>query len=241
VNTEQILSYTNRGVVVGSTYIISDLHIGYFDEIPSMTQQDERVEIARRITSALERVDIDTVILNGDIFHEFKRPSDEAKEIFDELKIRLQADSINVIVIEGNHDKTAKQEFSSMIDFRQSYRFSSDGFDIVVTHGHKTVETKDCDLIILGHLHPVMKVSGKNWPAYLFGDDVYNDTDILILPCYNEYQDGVVISRRTKLDIDFPYVSSSDFKLFTPIIYDVDKDDVKKFPILRKSGSYFGM
>lgn len=241
MKSDNILSYSNRGVVIGNTYVISDLHLGYSDEISSMTQQDERVEIADRITSTLDDKEIETVVLNGDVFHEFKRPSDKAREIFDELKLRLQADDINLQVITGNHDTVAKEQFSSTIDFKPYYKFYNEGFEVVVTHGHKMVEVENPDMFIFGHLHPVMKVSGINWPTYLLGEDIYEDADVLILPCYSEYQDGVVISERTKTDIEFPYINISDFGKMRPMIYDDNKDDVKKFPILEESGEYFGL
>lgn len=241
MSSSNILSYSNRGVIIGGTYIISDLHLGYSDEIPSMTQQDERIEIADRITATLENEDIESIVLNGDIFHQFKRPSDKAREIFNELKLRVQADDINLFVISGNHDKVAKEQFSSTIDFKSYHKFKHQNTEVVVTHGHKMVEAGGADLFIFGHLHPVMKVSGVNWPSYLFGEEIYDSSDVLILPCYSEYQDGVVISKRTKIDIKFPYIGVSDFARMRPIIYDDNKDDVKKFPILEKSDSYFGL
>lgn len=239
--SNNILSYSNRGVVIGDTYIISDLHLGYSEDIPSMTQQDERVEIADRITATLENENIESMVLNGDVFHQFKRPSDKAREIFDELKLRVQADDINLFVVTGNHDKVAKEQFSSSIDFKPYYKFKHQDTEVVVTHGHKMVEAGDADLFVFGHLHPVMKVSGVNWPSYLLGEEIYGDSDVLILPCYSKYQDGVVISKRTKMDIKFPYIRTSDFAKMSPIIYDDNKDDVKKFPILEKSDSYFGL
>lgn len=233
------ITYTRRGVVIDGNYIISDLHLGYSTEINSMTKRDEKSQITYDLTDVLDQEEVDTVIINGDIFHEFGKPSEDALQIFDSLLTRTDIAGCDIILIEGNHDTNVDQ-YVSPHTMREDHSFQYKGSKVTVLHGHKKwSDYSDTDMFILGHLHPVAKINGVEWPTYLQGD--ISSKNFLVLPAFSKYQDGVTVSDKIKLDIDFPFIETRSFGLLSPYVYDSDEDEVREFPKLSESSRYFGV
>lgn len=233
------ISFTRRGVVIDSNFIISDLHLGYSDEINSMTKRDEKSQITYDIVNVLERDDVDQLVVNGDIFHEFGKPSENALQIFDTLLTRTDIAGCNILLIKGNHDENVDQ-YVKPHSMREDYSFNYDKSKFTVVHGHKKWSNyQQTDLLILGHLHPIAKINGVEWPTYLYGE--VESKSVLILPAFSKYQDGITVSDRIKLDIDYPFVDTNSFGSLKPYVYDNDKNEVREFPILSKSSDFFGV
>lgn len=236
------LNFVDRGVIINDHYIISDLHLGYSDTIDSLTIEDEREEILPRIKSVLEEYDVNTLVVAGDVFHSFGSPSQSAREFFRSLDSLSREFNVTKEFLRGNHDTEALEEFfvSSKFDFK--YQFSYEGYTICVTHGHKIPEiSHDVDLYIIGHLHPVVRINGVDWPAYLHGKNTYDQASLLVVPAFSSYKDGVVVSDHTKTNINFPFVEPEQFADMKPLVYDSNNGSVKEFPVLSKSSEFFGL
>ena len=233
------ITYTRRGVIINKNLIMSDLHLGYSSEINSMTKRDEKSQITYDLTDILDDKEVDRVIINGDIFHEFGKPSENALQIFDSLLTRVDIADCKITLIKGNHDKNV-DKYVSPHTMREDYSFDRNGSKITVVHGHKRwSDYSESDILVLGHLHPVVKINGVQWPTYLQGK--IENTNFLILPSFSKYQDGITISERVKLDIDFPFIKTESFRSLAPYVYDSEEDEVREFPVLNKCSQYFGV
>lgn len=243
-NIPDIVTFTKRGVVVGNHFIISDLHIGYSDVIDSMTIEDERNEIIDSLQSVYRNHMIDKLVIAGDVFHEFGSPSRSARDLLRSIQEMTSNHRVEFVAIRGNHDKQALSNSRYLIDFKESYQFevstNEGSCSIGVAHGDKEPQFKS-DLYIIGHLHPSVRIEGVSWPVYLYAQSIYEGSDLLVLPAFSSYKDGVIISKNTRTSIDFPMVSPPKFKQFYPIVYDFSDDSVKIFPQLAKSDKYFNV
>jgi putative SbcD/Mre11-related phosphoesterase len=235
------IDYLERGVLLNDhTFISGDYHLGYSDSIETMTINDEKQEIYRRINSILENNNIERFIINGDIFHEFTPASKKVRELFQEMVSRIEVEGIEMFFVKGNHDESTNSEFPLLVDFENYVKMNFGNKEVVSIHGHKEPEINS-DLIILSHLHPIMKINGVEWPSYLYGEDVYNSSDVLILPTFTRYQDGIVISEKVRTEIDFPVVGNSQFGEFKPIVFDGQENETRKFPKLSKISDHFSL
>lgn len=232
------IEFCKRGIIIDNKYIISDTHIGYSNIINTMKLDDERDNIIERIKNVTEKPNINELVINGDVFHEFKTPSDDARHLFSEIKSMVELNNCKLTCIYGNHDEKSHNSIKSIYDFEDFYSFSIDGNKIVVTHGHNVVDNKNAELYIFGHIHPVININGVKWPTYLYSDQIDKDYNILISPCFSTYQDGVIVSDDTVLSVDFPYLRSDEFDNFKPYVYDSDKDEVREFPPLSEISNY---
>lgn len=231
------ISFCNRGIIIDDTFIISDTHIGYFNNIDSMTIKDEQNDILDRIENVTKKSGINKLVINGDVFHEFKTPSIGSKQIYNDIRTILEANNCDLIPISGNHDEKSNNSPKSKYNFDNMYSFDFNNKDVVITHGHEKLENKRGDLYILGHIHPILNINGVKWPTYLYGN-VQDKYSVLISPCFSTYQDGVIISENMDFNINFPYVKSKEFYTLKPYIYDSNKNIVRKFPELSELKNY---
>lgn len=226
--------FTSRGVIIGKTYIVSDLHIGYHTRVDSMKVEDETNEIYERIDNVVGSKNIDRIILNGDIFHEFGEPNESSLRAYNRLVSYIKNKDVDVVPIEGNHDTDS---VSTVEKTRKKVELVYNSNRYLVTHGHKRVtEEKPIDCYILGHIHPVYRIRGIEWPIYLYGSNEQSKK-VFITPCFSSHQDGVLISSNTNLDIDFPYVS--DFSSMRPAVYNESKDEVDILPPIGEIDKYY--
>lgn len=238
------IQFSQRGILIENDVFVSgDYHIGYSDSIPTMTLSQEREEISTSIKTVLDNLKPEKFVVNGDLFHEFTPASDEAKNLYENMVARITVDSEYHAVI-GNHDEPTDSNYPNLVDFEQEkiFQFEKPSGDIkvAVIHGHEKPES-EADLYVVGHLHPVVKINGVKWPVYLKGEDIYQGSDVIVLPTFTKYQDGVVISDKMKLNIDFPLVPREKFKDLKPLVYDEAEEAIREFPVLSKSSSYFGV
>lgn len=238
------IRYSRRGILIEDDVFISgDYHIGYSDSIETMTLGQERDEISNRVRSVIDELNPTDFVINGDMFHEFTPASDEARRLYKNMVARITVDA-DYQPIMGNHDEPTNSKYQNLVDFEneRTFKFEKESENITVTilHGHQEPESES-DLYVISHLHPVVKINGIKWPVYLKGEDIYNGSDVIVLPTFTKYQDGVVISDEMKLSIDFPIVSRGRFRDLKPLVYDESEKTIREFPVLSKSSSYFGV
>ncbi len=164
-------------LLVKDTLIISDVHIGYEDMlqrrgilIPKFQLQDT----IKRLGAILKETKPKTVVINGDLKHEFGRIS--GQEWRDTLKLldMILQHTKKVVIVKGNHDPSLGPiARKRSIDIVKDYTIG----DILITHGDAEPELgkerKHIKTIIMGHEHPAIlirdKVRRERFKCFLVG------------------------------------------------------------------------
>jgi len=140
--------------------IIADLHLGYEEALQKkgvLVPKTQYKQIIARIDWILEQVEVNTVVLNGDIKHEFGRIStQEWREIL-RLIDYFHKKHIKIIAVKGNHDTilgpiAKKRELREVKELRHK--------DILIVHGDY-IPDKLSPIILMGHEHPAITLRDK--------------------------------------------------------------------------------
>ena len=138
------------------TLVIGDLHLGYEKAL-----EDEGVYIPRMNTGSIRdslnriisKYEPETIVLLGDIKHDFRRAKFEGKEEVRRI-LDLILGAADVILIKGNHDNYLQNIVSDYglqaVDYVDigGYRLE---------HGHVDSGVRP---VIIGHEHPSVRIAG---------------------------------------------------------------------------------
>jgi uncharacterized protein len=213
--------------------IISDLHIG-FDEsmnakgfLMPRFQYDDLFKETQRLVKELKPK---TIILNGDVKHEFsgilREEWKRVIEYIDYLKRKSE-----VIIIKGNHDSILQPIANKKeIVMREYYKVN----DIFICHGDKIYDNEDFNTsktIIIGHEHPAITlregVRAEKYTCFLIGE--YLGKKLIVMPAMNPASEGSDVLADRLLS---PYLKKNrKLKDFKAII--VDEKEVYDFGKLR--------
>ncbi|MBD3309928.1 phosphoesterase [Candidatus Woesearchaeota archaeon] len=150
---------------VKDTLVIADVHIGYEEALNKqgfMIPRFQFKDVMKRLESILEEAKPSTIVINGDLKHEFGRISDQ--EWRETLRfLDLCARYAKVILVRGNHDTVlgpiADKRKVKVVDYHQ---ISAPGEEILVLHGDQLPrKMPDCNTIIIGHEHPAVRLWEK--------------------------------------------------------------------------------
>lgn len=220
------LSFRDRSVFIDAAeaLVIADVHVGRAQasdvEFPLGESKDHR----RRLTDLCTAVDPDTVVIGGDVLHTFGWTTDEATESLRSLTRVCREAGAKLVVVAGNHDTVLSEAFSG--DVHDQYRLA-DG--TVVCHGH-TEPDVTADRYIIGHDHPAIEIEGVRHPCFLYGDDIYRGSDLLVLPAFTQLAAGVEVNQMRTEDFQSPLVTDAD--PLRPVIWDSDAEEALQFPQL---------
>ncbi|MFW6040524.1 MAG: metallophosphoesterase [Thermoplasmatota archaeon] len=165
-------------------FILSDLHLGFeanLEEDGISIPRFQKKDILESLSTILDKYDPETVIINGDLKHEFgKNKKEEFFEVMDIIDFLKEYRKL--VIIRGNHDNFLKN-----ITEKKGIPLHEEPIvidDITVTHGHKAVDIEG--LLIIGHEHPSIKIrddmgSFIRLPCYLY----HETKNILILPAFS--------------------------------------------------------
>ncbi len=191
------------------TLVISDPHIGYEASmraegvaIPDF-QMDE---IMSNLERTLEHFSPQTLVINGDIKHEFGR---NLGQEWDEVMrlVQLTNDKgVELKLVRGNHDNFLKTIIGRMdIELADYYLIGK----ILITHGHKKIEPADIDnsdggspegrMRIFGHEHPVLRLRDEigariTMPCFLYDES----NKFIILPAFSPLASGTNVIAPTR-------------------------------------------
>ncbi|HIH32342.1 TPA: metallophosphoesterase [Candidatus Woesearchaeota archaeon] len=215
-----------------NTFIISDLHIGYEESLHDsgfFIPKQGYDELIRRIEKALNGLNIDKIIINGDILHSFSKiklkERDKVKKIFNIIEKYG-----NIIILRGNHDKSLKFIFPKY-DILEEVILD----DILITHGdviNKHSKDKNIRTIIIGHEHPAISLRSnvriEKYKCFLKGK--FRLKNLIVMPSCNLFVEGTNMLKDKLLS---PYLKDiSDFKAF------IIEDKIYDFGKLKKLESY---
>jgi len=214
------------GALVEDTLVVADLHLGYEDalrekgiELPYEQYPWIKSEILRYVGE----MNPETVILNGDVKHEFGGAlSQEWREVLDLIRA-LGEEGVKLEVVRGNHDNylipILRREG---IEIRDPYLIS-DG--VMYFHGHKDLLSvpEGVELIVMGHEHPAISLrddlgGGHKFKAFLKGE--YMGIGVLVIPALSPLAPGTDLLRAGRADLLSPLLRNADIDEFTVFIAD---------------------
>ncbi|MBD3361442.1 phosphoesterase [Candidatus Woesearchaeota archaeon] len=205
------------------TLVLADFHLGYEEELNQKGILIPRT-LYKDVIDRLEKIfaeinsKISTIIINGDLKHEFGRISSQEWQEVMRLLTYLGRKCDKIVLVRGNHDTILgpiadKQKIKIVdeliLDFTDEKGKKN---EIVITHGHK--EPKEIkDIIIIGHEHPAIGLQEdarrEKYKCYLLGK--YRGKILIVQPSFNLLNEGT--------DVLFN-------ELLSPLL-----DDVSKFKL----------
>ncbi len=206
------------------TLILSDLHLGYEEYLHQkgmFLPKFQFTEIIKNLQSILQKVKPETIIINGDLKHEFGRVlKQEWKEVLQLIDFLLQ-NCQKLILIKGNHDLILGPIASKKnVEIVNEHQIN----DILILHGDKLLQKTTAKTIIIGHEHPAISFREKGktekFKCFLIGK--WKNKQLIVLPSFNPLVEGTDITKEQLLS---PFLSNiSNFKVIA-----VGKDQVFDF------------
>ena len=149
-----------NGLKIDDTLIISDLHFGYETSLNRqgfMIPRFQYDEIVESIEKIHDRASASTIILNGDIKHNFGSiDKQEWREVLGFIDYLSDTYS-SIRVVRGNHDNFT-QYILDKRDILMEDEIVLDNY--LITHGHNLPSDveESVDTIIIGHEHPCIGI-----------------------------------------------------------------------------------
>jgi putative SbcD/Mre11-related phosphoesterase len=222
--------------------VIADLHIGHEASLEKhgiLLPISTYPRMKRKLLNMIDEIDVDELIILGDVKTEFGRPSIqewiEVKDLLNTLRNRLR-----IRVVRGNHDNYILNILSKFsIDFHYPYfKFG----DTVFIHGHEPLpqEVGDAELIVMAHEHPAITLRDKlgvkfKFKCFLKG--VYEDRKIIVIPAFSPLATGASINEVGGEELLSPILQSIDVGELTPIVFE-DKE-IFELPKIKYLNSYY--
>jgi len=180
--------------------IFGDFHLGYEESmnkqgilIPRFQIKDTISRVAKILMSVGE---VETIVLTGDVKHEFGKIYDDewmgVLALIDFMKEYCE----ELVILEGNHDKVTKY-ITEKRDVIPKKEFAVD--DVLFLHGDlvpkKSEILSKAKTLIIGHEHPAVtlrekKDSIRTEKLKCFIKGKWKGKDIIVLPSFNLLTEG---------------------------------------------------
>ncbi len=188
--------------------IISDLHLGYEEALNRkgvLIPRFQFKDTLTRLKPILEQTKPETVIINGDLKHEFGMIMDqEWREILQLIDL-INTYAKKIILIKGNHDvKLGPIARKRSIELVPRYEF--DGY--LVMHGDKIPEDLKqlkVHTLIIGNEHPAISIGDairrETYKCFLIGKfgSWLKKWHLIVLPSFNQVTIGTDVSKEQLL------------------------------------------
>jgi putative SbcD/Mre11-related phosphoesterase len=197
--------------------IISDLHLGYEEYLHQkgvLLPKAQAKLIKDELQHLLQTLNPTTIIINGDLKHEFGRVlRQEWKEVLQLIDF-LQQHCQELVLIRGNHDvilgPIAEKKGIKVVS---EYHLKN----ILITHGDKiTPQTAKTTVqtVIIGHEHPAICIREKSkvekFKCFLKG--TWKKKELLVMPSFNPLLEGTNVAKEKLLS---PFLTNiSKFEVF---------------------------
>ena len=180
--------------------IFGDFHLGYEESmnkqgilIPRFQIKDTISRVAKILMSVGE---VETIVLTGDVKHEFGKIYDDewmgVLALIDFMKEHCR----RLIILEGNHDKVTKY-ITERREVIPKKEFAVD--DLILLHGDIVPQKREilskAKTVIIGHEHPAItlrekKESIRTEKLKCFIKGMWKGKDIIVLPSFNLLTEG---------------------------------------------------
>jgi putative SbcD/Mre11-related phosphoesterase len=214
--------------------VITDLHIGYESSLKDKgihIPQNSYPHMRSVIDHLLKITGSRTLIMLGDVKHEFGKPSaQEWVEVKDLLSFLIDG-GIEVHVVRGNHDNYIIAILNKMnVPLHDPFMVLD---DVLLTHGHKEVEVPGgVRVVLMGHEHPAVSsrdLSGSRYKFKCFLVGRFKKQRLVVLPSMSPLSLGVGINETPPQDLLSPLLRSVDVDMLTPVVVE-ERVGVFRFP-----------
>ena len=195
------------------TLVFGDLHLGYEASlnkkgvlIPKFNFQ----EMKERLNKIFQSLDIEKIVLNGDIKHDFAKIEEETWR--DTLKlIDFLKEKASVILIKGNHDTFTPQIAKKRNLKLEDYIYFK---DTCILHGDKILKKiKPAKILIMGHEHPAISFQNRPDKFKCFLKGKYKDKILISMPSFHKLTIGSDI-KKEKLLSPFLTQDLNNFEIY---------------------------
>lgn len=204
------------------TLIISDSHIGYEEALNKqgvMVPRFQFTELLKRLEKIFAKVKPETIIINGDIKHEFGTISTQEWRHTLRLIDFFARHCKKLIMLKGNHDKVL-----GPIAEKRNITIADNIIlgDTLITHGHKLVKVlpRNIKTIIIGHEHPAVSFQerpGDKFKCFLKGK--YKKAALIVMPSFNLVIEGSDITKEKLLSPFLKDISNFECYIVEDKIY----------------------
>jgi len=185
-----------------SSLVIAELHIG-LGLLPQTAAVGGSVfEVCKEdLMLVAEKTHAKRLIVNGDLKESIGKPNKDELELLKRFE-KFVCDLFDeVVLVKGNHDGL----IAKYVGFKvvESYSFVEDAVKVNIQHGHivKPNPKPKPNMLILGHLHPSVRLpDGSKVFAWVFlrrrnGTDKNGLNNIIIMPPFNRFVGGGIIDK----------------------------------------------
>lgn len=219
------------------TLIVSDFHLGFEASLKKqgvLLPQFQFQDIIKRLAKIFRKINPETIIINGDLKHEFGKISKQ--EWKDTLKLidYLNKHCSSLILIKGNHDTILGPiALKRNIKIIKEYVIG----DILITHGDRLPDLKKpinkaVNTIIIGHEHPAitLKDEAKSEKFKCFLQGKYKRRNLIVTPSFNLLTQGTDILEESLLS---PILKDSKMSIFRVFVVNDEDNSILYFGKLR--------
>ncbi|MBD3355443.1 phosphoesterase [Candidatus Woesearchaeota archaeon] len=207
------------------TLVITDSHIGYEEALNKkgiLIPRFQFKDIIKRLQKIFKKISPETIIINGDIKHEFGTISEQEWRHTLRLIDFLKRNCKDLVLIKGNHDTVlgpiARKRNVKIVD-----NMIVDS--ILITHGHNIPEIpKKIKTIIIGHEHPAVSFKqrpGDKFKCFLKGR--YKRKTLIVQPSFNLVVEGTDVTREKLLSPFLKDISNFELFIVGDKVYDFGK------------------
>lgn len=188
------------------TLIIADIHMGYEESLNKqgiLIPRHQHISTLKHLEKILNTITqksnqtIETIIINGDLKHEFGTISEtEWRHTLRTLDL-LSKYCKKIILIKGNHD-TILGPIADKRNLEVKDYHTIDEGKFYICHGHimpKNEHFKAAKTIIIGHEHPAISLKHgarvETYKCFLVGK--YKKQTLIVMPSFNLVTEGTNI------------------------------------------------
>jgi putative SbcD/Mre11-related phosphoesterase len=204
--------------------VLADLHVGRDEASNVELPLGERAALRDRLVALVDRFDPATVVFAGDLLHTFSAPTDDARASLAGLARACRDRGASVVAVAGNHDTALDAVWDGSV--HDEVRLD-DG--TVVCHGHAE-PAGDAPRYVVGHDHPAIEIEGQRHPCLLYGEGVYRNADLFVLPAFSPLAAGAVVNGMRARDFQSPLVRRAG--ALRPVVHDESSGEALSFPPL---------
>jgi len=180
-------------LVKQDTLVIADTHIGFEEALNKQGVLVPRLhfkDVMDRLDKVFSKVQPKTIVINGDVKHEFGKISEQ--EWRDTLKLieYLASKCSELVLVKGNHD-TILGPIADKRNIKVVDSLVLD--DYLIVHGDKEINAdKKIKTIIMAHEHPAVSLKEdarvERFKCFLVGN--YKRKDLVVMPSFNLVTEG---------------------------------------------------
>jgi len=206
------------------TLVFSDFHLGYEEALNKqgiLVPRHQFDDTIRRLNSIFAKVaskgyEVDTIVINGDLKHEFGTISNQEWRDTIKLLDYLQEKCRKIVLVRGNNDKVlsyieGRPKRIDIKDYHLTHNCS-------IVHGDKIPDSTDAlmkKVIIIGHEHPAAKISDQimnvTAKCWLLGN--WSGRALIVQPSFNLVTEGTDLVHQKPLSPFLKNRSLGDFEI----------------------------